>query len=437
MRKSLILSLFAALATHAAVLGCGETPGGASGDDMRVLVFSKTAGFRHASIPAGIQAMQELAEEKGFELETTEDSARFTAETLEAFDVVVFLNTTGDVLDAAQQEAFERFIAAGGGYVGIHGAADTEYDWPFYGELMGAYFRTHPAVQEATVRVLDREHPSTRHLPGEWVRTDEWYDYRSAPRRGVRVLAELDESTYTTRGEGMGGDHPIAWCHEFAGGRAWYTGGGHTNESFQEPDFIAHIYGGLVWAAGAEGDGKLTPTEPGLRVGEKAPDATVYTVGGEPVSLASLYAEGPVVVTFYRGGWCPYCTRALTEWESRTADLEAAGGRLIAITAEAPDYADETAGTQKLGFTVLSDKTMEAARAFKVFFAMDEGTIEKYRGFGLDLGGRNASGEWTLPAPGTFVIDTDGVVRFAYADWDYKKRADPGEVIAAVESLDD
>lgn len=173
-------------------------------------------------------------------------------------------------------------------------------------------------------------------------------------------------------------------------------------------------------------------TGPGLAVGTQAPDATITTRDGENVSLASLYADGPVVVTFYRGGWCPYCTRQLTEWQGREGELADAGGRLVAITAESPDNATDTAGKHGLGFAIYSDTTMAAAKAYDVFFELDAGTKSKYKGYGIDLASRNASGTWTLPAPGTFVIDRDGIVRYAWADWDYTKRADADEVIAAV-----
>jgi hypothetical protein len=162
--------------------------------------------------------------------------------------VVVFLNTTGDVLDAAQQQAFERFIEDGGGYVGIHSASDTEYDWPWYGNLVGAYFKTHPAIQEAVVRNEAKDHPSMAGWPDALKRTDEWYVYRTNPRsvKGMLILASLDESSY--QGGGMDGDHPTTWCHEVGKGRAWYTGGGHTKESFAEPLFRSHLKGGVEWA---------------------------------------------------------------------------------------------------------------------------------------------------------------------------------------------
>jgi type 1 glutamine amidotransferase len=215
----------------------------------RLLVFSKTAGFRHDSSPDGIACVRELLGDR-YEIDASEDAAVFTPSNLARYRAVVFLSTTGDILDADQQKAFEGYIHLGGGFAGIHAAADTEHTWPWYGRLVGAYFKTHPDIQEALVRVEDRTHPSTAMLPAEWRRTDEWYVYKSNPRGSVKVLANLDTSTI--RGETMGNDHPIAWFHEFEGGRAWYTGGGHTKESFKEPLFRAHIRGGVLWAAGAE-----------------------------------------------------------------------------------------------------------------------------------------------------------------------------------------
>lgn len=213
----------------------------------RILVFSKTAGFRHDSIPDAIAVIKELGARNNFMVDATEDAGAFTDANLTQYDAVVFLMTTGDILNSAQQAAFERYIRAGNGYAGVHSASDTEYDWPWYGQLVGAYFRSHPAIQRATINVEDRDHASTKGLPEQWERNDEWYNFRSNPREQVNVLASLDESTYSG---GDMGDHPIAWYHEFDGGRAWYTGGGHTKESYREPLFQQHILGGIHYAAG-------------------------------------------------------------------------------------------------------------------------------------------------------------------------------------------
>ena len=220
-------------------------------DPFDVLVFSKTAGFRHGSIPAGIAAIEQLGADHGFTVDATEDAGAFTDENLANYDVVAWLSTTGDVLDGQQQAAFERYIQGGGGYAGIHAASDTEYDWPWYGELVGAYFSSHPQNQDATVKVEDSDHASTEHLPQRWQRFDEWYNYRSNPRDEVHVLASLDESTYDAGTGAMGAEHPIAWCQDYDGGRSWYSGGGHTDASYAEPEFLEHLLGGLQTAAGA------------------------------------------------------------------------------------------------------------------------------------------------------------------------------------------
>lgn len=231
--------------------GCGggepatTTDAGAGYD---VLVFSRTAGFRHDAIPAGIAALRELATDDGATVVATEDPGVFVAAELARFEAVVFLNTSGDVLDASQQAAFEAWVGAGGGFVGVHAATDTEYDWPFYGELVGTHFASHPPIQAATIVVEDRTHPATSHLDATWPRTDEWYDFTSNPRGNVHVLASLDGASYA--GAATSGDHPIAWCRTYAGGRAFYTGGGHTEASYAEPAFRAHLLGAIRYAAG-------------------------------------------------------------------------------------------------------------------------------------------------------------------------------------------
>lgn len=231
----------------------------ASGADFRVLVFSKTAGFRHASIPDGIVMVRQLGTNNNFAVDATEDAALFTDANLSQYQVVIWLCTTGDVLNTNQQAAFERYIRAGNGYVGIHSASDTEYSWPWYGQLVGAYFTNHPAIQTATIKVADHFHPSSSPLPERWVRNDEWYNFRSNPRGRVHVLMTLDETTYSPGTGAMGFDHPIAWCHEYDGGRAWYTAGGHTSASYTEAPFRSHVLGGIQWAARIRpGDAKAT-----------------------------------------------------------------------------------------------------------------------------------------------------------------------------------
>jgi cytochrome c len=226
----------------AATQPTSSTPGG-----LRALVFTRTTGFRHDSIPDAIEAFTALGQTNGFAVDATEDPSVFDDARLPGYAAVAFVLTTGDVLDDRQQAAFERYIRAGGGYLGVHSATDTEYDWPWYGGLIGTYFADHPP---GTYRAaVHPEGPSQLLLPETWLRTDEWYNFRSNPRLlpDVHVVATLDEGTYPG---GTMGDHPIAWFHEYDGGRAWYTAGGHTRESYHEPLFVAHLLEGLQYAAG-------------------------------------------------------------------------------------------------------------------------------------------------------------------------------------------
>lgn len=212
-----------------------------------ILVFSKTAGFRHGSITDGKNLLASLAEKHSWDINFTEDSSEFRANNLSQYSVVVWLNTTGDVLNAEQQSYFETYIESGGGYLGIHAASDTEYSWPWYGELVGAYFDSHPNVQEATINVEDQRHLSTHFLSEKWIHTDEWYNFNDNPRTKVNVLLSLDEESYSP-GAGAMEDHPIAWYREIGQGRSFYTGLGHTSEAYVNQEFVSHIEGGLVWA---------------------------------------------------------------------------------------------------------------------------------------------------------------------------------------------
>ena len=217
---------------------------------ISVLVFTKTEGFVHESIDAGKTAVLELGKKHGFPVDTTSDASFFNEKTLQKYNVVIFMNTTGDVLNDAQQLEFNRFIQAGGGFVGVHAAADTEYDWPWYGDLVGAYFESHPNdpnVRDASVQVIDAEHTACKHLPNPWNRTDEWYNYKEI-RPFINTILNLDETSY--EGGTNGEKHPISWYHEFDGGRSFYTGMGHTIEAFQEPAFVEHLWGGISYAAG-------------------------------------------------------------------------------------------------------------------------------------------------------------------------------------------
>ncbi len=210
---------------------------------LRVLIFTKTTGFRHGSIDEGVEMFRRLAQEHRFAIVHSEDAHVFSDAGLKPFDAVVFLNTTGDILDGPQESAFERWLRGGGGWLGIHAASDTEYDWAFYAQVVGAYFAGHPPVQKADIIVADAAHPATSHLDSPWHRTDEWYNFRGQPE-GVRVLLRLDPSSYT--GSAMD-PHPIAWCRTIDRGRVLYSGLGHTEASYREPAFERHILGALAW----------------------------------------------------------------------------------------------------------------------------------------------------------------------------------------------
>jgi len=218
-------------------------------EEARILVFSRTEQFRHASIEPGIQALRALGEQHGIAVDATEDPSRFNAEQLAAYAAVVFLSTTGDVLDEEQQDAFMEYVRGGGGFVGIHSASDTEYDWAWYGRLVGGYFDGHPSnpgVRSGTLLVADVAHPATESLPSPWIRDDEWYDIRDL-QSGLRVLLDIDESSYKDEGEAPAVEpRPIAWFQEFEGGRAFYTALGHTSESYEEQLFLQHVWGGIM-----------------------------------------------------------------------------------------------------------------------------------------------------------------------------------------------
>ena len=225
-----------------ALLSCGHVP---ATEVPRVLVFTKTAGWRHDSLPSAIAALQRLGEKEGIAVDATEDAGAFNSANLARYRAVIFASTTGDVLDDAQQAAMETFVRNGGGFMGIHAAADTEYDWRWYGELVGAWFKSHPPGLQTTQVVFEYTPPSASQA---WTVTDEIYNYRDNPRARVQVLATVQESNY--EGGTMGEDHPIAWCHAFDGGRAWYTGLGHEARMYEDPTLLWQLTQGLRYAAG-------------------------------------------------------------------------------------------------------------------------------------------------------------------------------------------
>ncbi len=244
MKKLFFLfSLLALLSPATQAAPEGPTAGNAPAADA-ILVFSKTAGFRHKSIGAGKVALMKLGAENRFRVDTTEDASVFTEANLKQYKTVVFLSTTGNILNPEQQTAFEGYIRGGGGFLGIHAAADTEYDWPWYNKLVGAYFLSHPKQQNVDIIVWNQVDPTTNFLPNRWRRFDELYNYKSI-QPGLTILATLDENSYEGGKNGL--MHPFMWKHEFEGGRAYYTGGGHTDESFVEPLFVRHLLESLKW----------------------------------------------------------------------------------------------------------------------------------------------------------------------------------------------
>ena len=264
-------------------LGLVAAPAIAADDDYEVLVVGETLGFRHSHIDDTTRAIIALGEENGFSVDvwdppqgsspgqpalTLASSPFTTAADLSKYATIIFaspVDATNNLdpnrprlLNDTELAAFQGYIRGGGGYVGLHAATDSMHTVPWYSELTGgsARFRNHPAQQTATMRVESPGHPSTTMLPAEWVRFDEWYNFTANPREDVHVLITLDESTYNPGSGAMGADHPLAWCHNFEGGRSWYEGAGHTDVSWSDPLFLSHILGGIEWTAGVvEGGG--------------------------------------------------------------------------------------------------------------------------------------------------------------------------------------
>jgi len=218
---------------------------------FRVLVFSRTLGFRHDSITNGIAAIRDLGTKENFAVDATEDSTAFTATNLSRYHAVVLLSVTGDVWNPEQQAALRDYVLAGGGLAAIHGSIfgplACEDHWAWYGEIFCCAFTNHSRVMPGVVNIEDPGHPSTAGLPSRWLRADEWYNFSGTPRGCAHILATVDESTYL--GGIMGADHPIAWCRQVGKGRMWYTAMGHTESSYSEPLFLQHLLGGIRFAA--------------------------------------------------------------------------------------------------------------------------------------------------------------------------------------------
>lgn len=214
-----------------------------------ILVFSKTNGYRHKSIESGISTLKELGIQNKWNVQFSEDSLVFNTDKLSKNNLVIFLNTTGDILGSKEEKVFESYINQGGAFLGIHSATDTEYNWEFYQHMIAAQFASHPKQQ--TARVLKSqtiEHPATNHYSSEFEKHDEWYNFKEPVEAHANILLTLDESSYS--GKQMHAEHPISWYHHYEGGRVFYTGMGHTNASYQDPNFLTHLKNGIVWCLG-------------------------------------------------------------------------------------------------------------------------------------------------------------------------------------------
>ncbi|HEY4110291.1 ThuA domain-containing protein [Puia sp.] len=212
-----------------------------------VLIFCKTNGYHHASISTGIAAITKLGQENGFAVDSTTDSTRFREKNLKKYKTLIFLSPTGTVFGPEEEKALQAYIHQGGGFVGIHAAADCEYNWQWYGDLVGGYFKSHPRPQEAKFIIVDKDHPATQGLPNPWTHFDELYNYKYyAP--DIKVLIKIDETSYS--GGENGENHPMAWYHPFEGGRSFYTALGHTDEAWSDPMFLHHVLGGIQYAMG-------------------------------------------------------------------------------------------------------------------------------------------------------------------------------------------
>jgi uncharacterized protein len=227
---------------------------------FNVLLFTKTNGWHHQSINEGVDGLRALADRHFFTLDWQEDPSVFNDENLKKYQAVIFLLTTGDILNDEQQGAMERFIQSGKGFVGIHSASDTEYDWDWYTKMVGRTFHIHPVIQTAELKVLDRKFPGVERMPDRFLWTDEWYEFGAERIKGMNYILSVDEKTYdpvadwgTKKGTGMGKFHPISWYHNYDGGRAFYTALGHLPATYSDKLFLEHIYGGLYWAATGKG----------------------------------------------------------------------------------------------------------------------------------------------------------------------------------------
>ncbi|MAC86594.1 MAG: Crp/Fnr family transcriptional regulator [Gammaproteobacteria bacterium] len=217
-------------------------------EKISLLVIYETQGFVHKeAIREGKIMMTKIGKEKNYNVIFTDNSASFKEQYLEKIDVIIFLCTTLDILNENEEKAMKKFIRNGGGFIGIHSATDTEYEWEWYGKLVGAYFMNHPEIQKATIITEKKHHFLTDHLKGRWKIIDEWYNFKDF-NPDINVLLSLDESTY--EGGENGNYHPISWFHEFEGGRSFYTGLGHVGKTYNDPRFVKMINKAILYTSG-------------------------------------------------------------------------------------------------------------------------------------------------------------------------------------------
>lgn len=310
--------------------GSGKESRATADEPLRVLVFTRTEGFRHPSIDNARAWFDQRADD-GLDVTATEETDLFTATGLAEFDVVAFVNTTGDVLDEDEAAAFQEWVETGGGFVGVHSAADTEHESDWYGELVGGHFTSHPlGLQDATLATEAPEDPTVAHLPETWEFREEYYNFDRNPRRTADVLLSLDEETATfwngddaTEHFTMRGDHPIAWSRDFGDGRSWYTNLGHTPSTWDDERFTTHVLEGIRWAA--------------------APGRWAYQVAADDL-------ESPTVVDVAASGLVFYAERGgtLNRYDPNSGAIEYAGSVPTRVAGEggfvgmrlAPDAAE-------------------------------------------------------------------------------------------------
>ena len=335
----IVFKLFSLVSLIVLMTGCSQKRSG----NPRVLVFGKTADYHHASIPNGMAAIQKLGAANGFDVDTTTNAEMFKEDSLKKYSSVIFLSTSGNVLNHLQEIAFERYIQSGGGFVGIHAATDTEYDWGWYGRLVGAYFESHPKIQEAVLRVVDSSIAATKGIPAEWKRTDEWYNFKKLSK-DVKVLMTIDEKSY--EGGKLGDNHPMAWYHDYDGGRAFYTALGHTDESFSDPVYLKHLLGGIQYAIGDNKELNYSKAKSQAPPEEDRFVRTNLSQGGffEPTEMAIL-PNLDILITQRRGEIMLYSneTKALKQvgflnayYSASVPNVNAEEG-ILGITAD-PDF---------------------------------------------------------------------------------------------------